>query len=72
MAKHDETPREQHTEQQTFFSDLQLAKRYGVHRATIWRWVQKHNFPAPLKLSPGCARWRGRDVLEHEQAHEAK
>jgi len=62
MAKQDETPREH-----TFYSDLQLAKRYGVHRATLWRWVQRHGFPAPIKLSPGCARWRASDIEEYER-----
>lgn len=40
-----------------YLSDTQLAQRYGVHRTTVWRWVQKGDFPKPVKLSPGCTRW---------------
>jgi len=40
-----------------YFSDIQIAKKYGVHRSTVWRWIKTENFPKPLKLSPGCTRW---------------
>ena len=46
----------------THAADLQLADRYGVSRATVWRWVQRGKFPKPVKLSPGCTRWRLADV----------
>lgn len=43
----------------TYLSDIQLAARYGVHRSTPWRWVQADpTFPQPIKLSPGCTRWK--------------
>ena len=41
----------------------QVAARLCVSRATIWRYVaQNPKFPKPLKLSPGCARWRADEV----------
>ena len=49
-----------------FVSDLFLAERYSVHRVTIWRWVREGRFPAPVKLTPGCSRWRMADVEAHE------
>jgi predicted DNA-binding transcriptional regulator AlpA len=51
-----------------FLSDQQLARRYGVHRATIWRWVRSDlTFPKPLRLGPQSTRWRLRDVEAWEQ-----
>lgn len=44
---------------ETYISDSQLAARYGVHRATIWRWSNTNPaFPKPVKLSPQCSRWK--------------
>lgn len=50
-----------------YFSDKQLARRFGVHRTVIWRWVKKGNLPKPVKLSPGCTRWLGSAVEEWEK-----
>jgi prophage regulatory protein len=30
----------------------QVARRYSVSRATIWRWIKSGNLPEPIKLSP--------------------
>ena len=49
-----------------YFSDKQLAKKYGVHRTTIWRWVKQGTFPNPVKLSQGCTRWVEKLVQEWE------
>ena len=54
--------------QQKYFSDLQVAARYGVSRATVWRWVRRGTLPAPVSLSPGCTRWAG----EQLEAADAK
>ncbi|PKQ00927.1 MAG: AlpA family transcriptional regulator [Alphaproteobacteria bacterium HGW-Alphaproteobacteria-13] len=47
-----------------YFSDRQLGERFNVSRVTIWRWARDPavKFPEPVKLSPGCARWRLDDV----------
>lgn len=47
-----------------YASDTQLAARYDVSRATIWRWVREGRLPAPVKLTPGCSRWRLSAVIE--------
>lgn len=50
---------------ETYLSDHQIAKRYSIHRLTLRRWP---DFPKPVKLSPGCSRWRLSDLLAWEQA----
>uniref|UniRef100_UPI00345BAF07 helix-turn-helix transcriptional regulator n=1 Tax=Roseovarius sp. BRH_c41 TaxID=1629709 RepID=UPI00345BAF07 len=42
-----------------FLTDRQIAERYGVHHLTPRRWLRSDpNFPRPVKLSPGCTRWK--------------
>ena len=44
--------------QDTWLTDRQVAKRYDVSRATIWRWSKKDPaFPRPIKIGLGSARW---------------
>ena len=47
---------------QKYLADTEVAARYKVGRATPWRWTQKGAFPKPIKLSPGCTRWRLSDI----------
>ncbi|WP_353937989.1 AlpA family phage regulatory protein [uncultured Sulfitobacter sp.] len=52
-----------------YMSDLQVAARYSVHRATPWRWAKSDpTFPKPIVLSPGCTRWK----LSEVEAWETK
>ncbi len=54
-----------------YLSDEQLAARYSVSRGTVWRWHRNDaSFPRPVKLSPGCTRWRLAEIerWEAEQA----
>jgi len=53
--------------QTSYIPDTAVAQRYGVSRATVWRWVQKGSFPAGKKLSPGCTRWRLADLEAWEE-----
>ena len=47
-----------------YFTDKQVAARYGVGKATIWRWAASRKvFPKPVKLGPGVTRWRLSDLL---------
>lgn len=52
---------------ETYVSDRDLAERYSKARGTIWRWPQTIGFPNPIKLSPGCTRWRMSEVIAWEQ-----
>lgn len=52
-----------------YLSDRQLADRFSVTRATVWRWHRiDPNFPRAISLSPGCTRWR----LQEIEAWESK
>jgi predicted DNA-binding transcriptional regulator AlpA len=53
-------------QQAIYISDIAVAKRYQVSRATIWRWAQSKRFPDPVKLSAGCTRWRLADIEKWE------
>lgn len=44
---------------EVYLSDRQLAERYGVHHLTPRRWAKEDpTFPRPIKLTPGCCRWK--------------
>ena len=49
-----------------FLSDQQVADRFAVSRVTVWRWARAAAFPHPVKLSPGCSRWRLTDIERWE------
>jgi predicted DNA-binding transcriptional regulator AlpA len=52
-----------------FLNAKQVAKRYGVHPASIYRWAKESSFPAPIKLGPNVTRWAMADLeaWEHSQ-----
>ena len=53
--------------EERYFSDLEVALRFDVSRATIWRWLATNpDFPNPLKLSPGTSRWKLSDLVLFE------
>ena len=52
-----------------FLRDTDLAARYSVSRNTVWRWQRERtDMPRPVRLSPGCTRWRLADVEAWEAA----
>jgi len=53
-----------------FLSDMQVAARYAVSRATIWRWSRGTDFPDPVRLGPGTTRWRLSELEEWERKHQ--
>ena len=53
---------------ETYLSDQDIAKRYGVTRQAIWRWHREGDFPRVVRLSAGCSRWR----LSEVEAWEAR
>lgn len=55
-----------------YLQDAQVAARYGVSRASIWRWIKSdQTFPKPVSLSPGCSRWRMEDLEKWERSKAA-
>jgi predicted DNA-binding transcriptional regulator AlpA len=57
-------------QQSTYIPDTTIARRYGVSRATVWRWVKNGQLPAAVKLSPGCTRWKLAEIEAWEQSRE--
>ena len=39
----------------------------GKSRATIYRWVEKGNFPRPINITNSAKAWRESDVRAWEQ-----
>lgn len=51
---------------------MEVARRYGVSRATIWRWKSAGlGFPAPVQLSKGTTRWYRADLDAYDARHRA-
>lgn len=52
-------------------SELASYKKRGRHgilpvsAATVWAWVRKGQFPAPVKISDKVTAWRVADVRKH-------
>ncbi|HET8700989.1 MAG TPA: AlpA family phage regulatory protein [Nitrococcus sp.] len=51
---------------QLYLSDRDLAIRYGVNRASIWRWTASGDLPEPVRLGGRTTRWRLADIEAHE------
>lgn len=54
-----------------FFRINQLKQRIGVSASTIWAWVKKGSFPAPVKLSENTTAWNSADVEAWAQSRIA-
>lgn len=55
-----------------YLSDKQVAERYGVSRKVPWDWIKADpSFPKPVKLSPGCTRWKLEELLTWESTRRA-
>lgn len=46
---------------------VNVARRYDVSVASIWRWVAAGKFPRPRKLASGTTRWSIADLDTHER-----
>jgi len=54
---------------ETYLSDRHLAARYQVHHLTPRRWLKTDDsFPKPVRLTPGCTRWRLSEIEAWEQS----
>ena len=54
--------------QQSFYSDKQLAERYGVTRQSIWRWVREGHMPKPMRIGLAATRWDFASIQKWEQS----
>jgi len=43
-----------------------VAKRLGVDRSTIWRWVSEGGFPKPYRFGPSTVRWHEEELKQFE------
>jgi predicted DNA-binding transcriptional regulator AlpA len=51
-----------------YISVKQVAARYGIDTATVWRWCKADAFPQPIRLGLRVTRWAIADL----EAHDAK
>ncbi|CAO1668104.1 MULTISPECIES: helix-turn-helix transcriptional regulator [Halomonadaceae] len=50
-----------------YLSAADLASRFGVSKATIWRWKREGQIPSPIYLGARCTRWREEDIQTYEK-----
>ena len=43
-------------------SQRELCDRLSVKRITVWRWVKRGLFPAPIQIGGHTIRWRDSEV----------
>jgi prophage regulatory protein len=51
-----------------FYRLPQLKIRLGVSGSSIWSWVRKGTFPAPVKLSENTTAWHLSDIEAWEKS----
>ena len=42
----------------------EVAKRLGVSKSTVWRWVDQKKLPTPLRPTKRVTLWREDDITE--------
>lgn len=57
---------------ENLWSADRVAKRIGVHLATLNRYVAKGEFPAPYRIGPRLRKWDPADVLAWIEGREGK
>ena len=56
-----------------YLSDRQVAARFDISKATVWRWHESNpDFPQRVKLSPGTSRWKLSELIQFETKMQAK
>jgi predicted DNA-binding transcriptional regulator AlpA len=58
--------------EQLYLSATDLAKRYGVSKRTIWRWVTEGHLPKPEELPGNVRRWLLADLERIEEVARAE
>ncbi len=54
-------------EDERYLKDVEVAKRFGIARQTVWKRVELGVLPAPIKLPPNSSRWRLSSLLAFEE-----
>ncbi|WP_170519332.1 helix-turn-helix transcriptional regulator [Ruegeria atlantica] len=54
-------------EDERYLKDVEVAKRFGIARQTVWKRVELGVLPAPIKLPPNSSRWRLSSLLAFEK-----
>ncbi|MGM0692765.1 MAG: helix-turn-helix transcriptional regulator [Pseudomonadota bacterium] len=55
----------------TWLTAKQVATRYEVGIATVWRWArERDDFPKPKKLGDNCTRWSLASLEQFEDERE--
>jgi predicted DNA-binding transcriptional regulator AlpA len=58
---------------EVYLSNRQIGARYNVHHLTPRRWLKDDpTFPRPVKLTPGCTRWRLSEIEAWEASKAAQ
>lgn len=60
-----------HSPTPPWLTDQQVADRRCQSRPQVWRLVRAGLLTPPVKLSAGCSRWPGHEVLAIDQARLA-
>lgn len=56
-----------------YLSDRQVAVRFDISKATVWRWHDNNpDFPRRIKLSPGTSRWKLSELVQFEAKMQAE
>ncbi len=50
------------TNSEALVSRTELARQLGITRDTLARWAKVGHGPTPVKLSPGCIRYRAKEI----------
>ncbi len=57
---------------QLYFSDNQVAARFGISRNSVWRLAKIGQLPPPVRLFASTVRWRLSDIEQFEAARIAE
>ena len=49
-----------------FLTVKDVAARYQISVASVYRWVKEGSLPKAVQLAKNCSRWHLDDLLEHE------
>lgn len=57
---------------EVFYSVHDVAARYRISVNSVWRWTShRKDFPNPIKIGPGCTRWRLTELEAFENSSGA-